>query len=179
MERVKLYCQGACLGEIRLRCLGGRTEVCASMEDPGDGLYRAVLRGERGELMLGVLAPEGGRLALGRMLYTRDITGLGPLRDGEARRSFRFQQQAGWRQTGCPAQLFQDPFLQSRLQRIGQAWWRREEPLLLLALPVEPGRPFPLECLFCLGRLERVEGRRCVVYAFRGEEPVPPDRPDG
>lgn len=172
MERVKLYCQGTCLGEVRLQSQGGRTEVRASMEDPGDGLYRAVLRGERGELMLGVLAPEGGRLELRRMIYTRDITGLGPLRDGEARRSFRFQQQAGWRQTCCPAQLFQDRFLQSRLREIGQAWWRREGPLLLLALPVDLGRPFPLECLFCLGRLERVEGHQSVVYAFREEEPV-------
>ena len=50
----------------------------------------------------------------------------------------------------------------------------REEPLLLLALPAEEGRPFPLECLFCLGRLERVEGQRCVVYAFQEEEPVLP-----
>ena len=56
MERVKLRCREACLGEITLRDLGGRTEVRASMEDPGDGLYRAALRGERGELMLGVLS---------------------------------------------------------------------------------------------------------------------------
>ena len=43
---------------------------------------------------------------------------------------------------------------------------------LLLALPLEEGRPFPLEALFCLGRIQRVEGRRCVIYAFREEEPV-------
>ena len=43
---------------------------------------------------------------------------------------------------------------------------------LLLALPLEEGRPFPLEALFCLGRIQRVEGTRCVVYAFREEEPV-------
>ena len=49
MERVKLRCREACLGEITLRDQGGRTEVRASMEDPGDGLYRAALRGERGD----------------------------------------------------------------------------------------------------------------------------------
>ena len=59
MERVKLRRRGSCLGEITLRDQGGRTEVRASMEDPGDGLYRAFLRGEQGELMLGVLAPRG------------------------------------------------------------------------------------------------------------------------
>ena len=46
MERVKLRRRGSCLGEITLRDQGGRTEVRASMEDPGDGLYRAALRGE-------------------------------------------------------------------------------------------------------------------------------------
>ena len=172
MERVKLYCRGTCRGEIRLRGEGARTEVRAVMEDPGDGLYRAVLRGEQGEMMLGVLSPEGGQLGLRRMLYTRDIGRLGPLTGGEARCSFHFQQ-TPWRETGCPAQLFQGPFLRSRLQSIGRAWWRREEPLLLLALPLEGEKPFPLECLFCLGRLEQVAGQRCVVYAFQEEEPVP------
>ena len=60
MERLKLYCQDVCRGEITLRSEGGRTEIRASMEDPGDGLYRAVLRGESGELMLGVLAQGWG-----------------------------------------------------------------------------------------------------------------------
>lgn len=173
MERVKLFCRGDCRGEIVLRPEGSRTEVRASMEDPGDGLYRAVLRGERGELMLGVLAPEGERLELCRRLYSRDIEKLGPLQDGEARCSFQFQQ-ACWRETCCPAQLFQGRFLQSRLRPIGRAWWRREGALLILALPLEEGKPFPLESLFCLGRLEQVEGRRCVVYAFREEEPLLP-----
>ena len=58
-------------------------------------------------------------------------------------------------------------YLLTQLARIGSI-------LLLLALPAEEGRPFPLECLFCLGRLERVEGQRCVVYAFQEEEPVLP-----
>lgn len=173
MERVKLRCRGSCLGEITLRDQGGRTEAQATMEDPGDGLYRAVLRGERGELMLGVLAPEEGVLTLRRTVYTRDIAALGRLEEGEARQSFPFRP-AGWRETRCPAQLFRSPFFQVRLRGAGRAWWRREESLLLLALPVEAGRPFPLECLFCLGRLERVDGEMCVVYAFQEEEPALP-----
>ena len=39
-------------------------------------------------------------------------------------------------------------------------------------ITLEPGAPFPLEALFCLGRVEQVEGTRCVVYAFREEEPA-------
>ena len=152
MEKVTLYCPGRQAGEICLTPQGARTEIRASLPDPGDGLYRAFLQGERGELPLGVLAPEG-------------------------RRSFRFQDAPAapcWQQTGCPAGLFRGRFLRERLKNTGRAWWRREKENLLLALPLEPGRPFPLETLFCLGRIERVEGVRCVVYAFREETPVLP-----
>lgn len=172
MERVKLYCRGACRGEIVLDPEGPRRSVHVFMPDPGDGLYRAVLRGERGELMLGVLAPEGDRLELRRTFYGRDIEKLGPLLEGEARCSFQFRE-TGWRETCCPAQLFQGGFFRSRLRPLGRAWWRRDGAVLLLALPLEESRPFPLESLFCLARVEHVAGVRCVVYAFREERPVP------
>ncbi|MCI9443593.1 MAG: hypothetical protein HFF69_02595 [Oscillospiraceae bacterium] len=180
MERLPLTCQNGERGELTVCPQGARTELRASMPDPGDGLYRAFLLGERGELALGVLAPEGGRLELCRRVYSRDTAALGPLLRGEARRSFRFQdappapqpESGCWHETHCPAQLFQSRFLQNRLRPVGRAWWRREGALLALALPLEEGRPFPLEALFCLGRVRQVEGTRCVVYAFREEEPV-------
>lgn len=176
MERLPLYCRGERRGEVSLSLWGpngARTELAAAMDDPGDGLYRAFLLGERGELPLGVLAPEGGRLAVCRRVYHRELEKLGPLLRGEARRSFRFEDDAPrWRESRRPARLFQNQFLTERLQDRERAWWRREGELLLLALPLEEGKPFPLEALFCLGRMEDVEGRRCVVYAFREGEPV-------
>ena len=176
MERLPLYCQDQRRGEVTLSLWGpngARTEIRTSMDDPGDGLYRAFLLGERGELALGVLAPEDGRLTVCRRLYNRDVAALGKLLRGEARRSFRFEEtELCWRETCCPAQLFHSWFLIDRLRSAGRGWWRREGSVLLLALPLEEGKPFPLEALFCLGRIQRVEGSRCVVYAFREEEPV-------
>ena len=176
MERLPLYCQDQRRGEVTLSLWGPngvRTEIRTSMDDPGDGLYRAFLLGERSELPLGVLAPEDGRLTVCRRLYNRDVAALGKLLRGEARRSFRFEETGlCWRETCCPAQLFHSRFLIDRLRPAGRGWWRREGSVLLLALPLEEGRPFPLEALFCLGRIQRVEGSRCVVYAFREEEPV-------
>ena len=128
MERVKLYCRGECRGEITLRPEGSRTEVRAVMGDPGDGLYRAALCGEAGELPLGVLAPAGSLLELRRKLYSRDLAGLGNLLRGEARCSFRFQEK-GWKETGCPADLFEDGFLREPLRTAGTAWRRQEEYL--------------------------------------------------
>ena len=183
MERLPLTCRNGERGELTVCRQGARTELRASLSDPGDGLYRAFLLGERGELALGVLAPEEGRLALCRRVYTRDVDVLGPLLRGEARQSFKFQDapepavpdHSCWRETRCPAQLFQDPFLQSRLRPIGRAWWRREGMLLKLALPLEERKPFPLEALFCLGRIGSAAGVRCVIYNFREEEPIMPD----
>jgi hypothetical protein len=176
MERLPLYCQDQRRGEVTLSLWGpngARTEIAAQMDDPGDGLYRAFLLGERSELPLGVLAPEDGRLTVCRRLYNRDVAALGKLLRGEARRSFRFEEtELCWRETCCPAQLFHSWFLIDRLRPAGRGWWRREGSVLLLALPLEEGKPFPLEALFCLGRIQRVEGSRCVVYAFREEEPV-------
>lgn len=173
MERVKLYCQGECCGEAVLRQEGGQTQVRASMPDPGDGLYRAALAGEGGKVLLGVMEPEGRELVVSRRLYTRDIAGLGPQRRGEAWRSFAFQRTC-WQETGSPAGLFQDKFLQTRLRNVERAWWRREDGLLLLALPVAEDAPFPLEAMFCMARVEQVEGLPCAVYAFREERPVLP-----
>lgn len=120
-----------------------------------------------------MLAPENGRLAVCRRVYHKDLEPLGPLVRGEARRSFRFEETGlGWRETCCPAQLFRDGFLIRRLRPLGRGWWRREGSVLLLALPLELGKPFPLETLFCFGRVQCVEGTQCVVYAFREEEPV-------
>lgn len=173
MERVKLYCRGECRGEIELQPQGNRTDVWAVMEDPGDGLYRAALCGEQGEILLGVLSPEKAALELRRKLYSRDVAALGPLVRGEARCSFRFRER-GWTETRCPAELLEDCFWQERLGNVGTAWWRKEGGLLYLALPLAEDRPFPLETLFCLARPERVEGWPCAVYAFRRGEPVPP-----
>ena len=172
MERVKLCCLGEAAGEVLLTPEGSRTIIRAAMEDPEDGLYRAWLVGDRGELALGVMEPGGGKLTACRRVYRRDVESLGVLRRGEARCSFRFGGETPWRETGCPAAMFRTPFLRSRLGRFGRAWHRREGERLELALPLEAAGPFPLEALFCLGRLERVEGRECVVYAFQGEEPV-------
>ena len=173
MERVKLYCGGQCRGEVTVIPEGARTQVRAVMTDPGDGLYRACLVGERGELPLGVMEPGGGELCVCRRIYSRETAGIGPYLRGEAWCSFRFQE-VRWQETGCPDQLFRDDFLQSRLRSIGRAWWRRDRGDLYLALPMEKDGPFPLEALFCFAKVERVEERICAVFAFREEMPVVP-----
>lgn len=170
MERVGLYCGGAAVGEVTLESGGSRVEIRAAMPAPGDGLYRVTLLGELGELSLGVLEPCGGQLVLRRCPYRRDVAALGRIDRGEARRSFAFSAGGVWRRTARPWELFHDQYLRERLSSCGTALWRREGAMLQVALPFVPTRPFPLESLFCLARLARIEGQCWAVYTFDGAE---------
>lgn len=173
MERIALYCGGRVAGEITMEDLGSQIEIRGAMAAPGDGLYRAALLGERGELPLGVMEPRGGQSTLHRRLYRRDVAALGTLLRGEARRSFAFSEPKLWHRTARPGDLFRSQWLRERLTDCGAALWRREGERLYVALPYAPARPFPLETLFCLARLERIDGRRWVVYSFdRAEKPL-------
>lgn len=174
MEHVALYCGGRTAGEITLEERGSQVVVRAAMATPGDGLlYRAALLGERGELPLGVMEPQGGQLVLCRRLYRRDVAALGPLLHGEARQSFAFAGPRLWRRTTRPGALFQSQWLRERLTDCAAALWRRDGERLYVALPYDPAQPFPLETLFCLAQLERIDGKPWVVYSFdRAEQPV-------
>lgn len=144
----------------------GRAEIRVTMEDPGDGLYRAALVGDEGELALGVLEPQNGRLLLRRRPYLREVERLGTLHGVQAVCSFSFRQRAMWQRTARPAELAVGDVLRSRLAAFSCAWWRREGEQLTLALPFEEGKPFPLEMFFCFGRVKTVEGCRCVLYTL-------------
>lgn len=170
MERCKLFCGGKAAGEITWEPVGSRLEIRSSMPAPGDGLYRVVLIGERGEMPLGVMEPDGGQLKLCRRPYRRDVASLGNILRGEARRSFAFAGARTWRRTEHPAELFESRWIRDELERCGPALCRREQGLLHLALPYDPKQVFPLEKLFCLAKLERMEGKRWVVYTFDQEE---------
>jgi len=165
--------RGVPAGTVEIVMEGSCAQLRATMKDPGDGLYRAVLVGEKGERLLGVMEPSQGELTLCRRIYDRDIRALGALKRGEARRSIAFSPQQRWQAVEDPARLFGDPFWQQRLKDCGKSWFRREGELLYLALPLEGGKPFPLVTLFCLARREDIAGQCCVRYAFdENEQPV-------
>ena len=173
MEELKVFCREKCRGEATVERKDGRSEIAVSMEDPADGLYRAVLVGERGQLPLGVMEPHHGTLVLRRRPYLRDVEKLGMLRSIQVSRSFAFRRGETWKRTDRPMDLFKSSFLRDRLVRYKTAWWKKRENTLLLALPLDEDAPFPLETMFCLARIEVVDDRRCVVYTFdRQEGPI-------
>lgn len=170
MEQVKVFCRGSCCGEVMLREDGQRVEIHAEIDDPGDGLYRAVLQGERGELSLGVLEPRGGKLILRRRPECSDVARLGGVQRLQVSCAFPFRKKPLWTATEHPSLLLRDDFLRSRLNSVSGAYWRRAQGRLLLALPLRSGEAFPLETIFCFARIEQVENEACVVYAFDENE---------
>ena len=170
MEQMLVFCRDSCQGEATVERKDGRAEIAVSMNDPTDGLYRAVLTGERGQLPLGVMEPHHGRLVLRRRPYLRDVEQLGTLRNIQVSRSFPFRRAEAWKKTDCPADLVSDAFLKERLLRQCVGWWKRSGDRLLIALPLDEGAPFPVEALFCFAKPEVVDGRHCIVYTFDREE---------
>ena len=170
MERLRIYCGARDCGEATLRADGERVEIRAGMEDPGDGLYRAVLIGTAGQLALGVMEPAAGQLALKRRPAQREVERLGKLLRVQTECSFPFRKGKVWQQTEKPSQLVKSEFLMKRLAECHRCWWRREEEQLILALPWGEGERFPLESLFCFGRVSMVEGCRCVIYTLDSAE---------
>ena len=60
--------------------------------------------------------------------------------------------------------FFRSARLDCALSLLSDAMVREEKSGKLLALPYSENAPFPLPELFCLARVERVRGRRCVIY---------------
>lgn len=173
MEQLKVFCRNSCQGEATVERTDGRAEIEVSMKDPADGLYRAVLTGECGQLPLGVMEPHHGALVLRRRPYLRDVERLGVLNGIQVSRSFSFHRAEAWKKADHPAELVKSVFLKERLGQHHVAWWKKSGDSLRLALPLDEDAPFPMEALFCFARLESVDGRHCVVYTFdQNEKPV-------
>ena len=155
-------------GSLRITEDGGLVRLDARREEDGRGLYKVWLQGEEsGQLLLGTLCPDGGRLRLCRRLTRQSLacSGCWPLAGARCVLAYPFEQ--GWVRTLCPS--IADEVVRAGLEGYQVLLHRREEGGFRLAFALDPRRPFPLTPLFCLGQVERVEGELCVVYTFDGQ----------
>ncbi len=183
MEELELGGQG---GRLHLEEQGRRLFAQATREDDGRGLYKAYLTGERGgELLLGTLAPEGGRLYLQRLLSRNELErrGLWPVKGGRVELAFPFSPSAPpeavgpWRREETPGRLLGEELLRRCAGKLHYALVKEEEGGFALAAPYDPSMPFPLCPIFCFGSLEEVAGDWYAVYHFNpcGCPIFPPD----
>lgn len=171
MDKYPLFLDGKPSGELSVNQEGLYTSFSARCPLP-EGLWCAWAVGDRGELRLGVLEPEG-RQGVIRRRFSRQLTApLGRLLRGEARPS-GIREPEAWEKASEPAQLFQAPWLRQRLKNFRGALTRKAEGIRYLALPYDRGKPFPLTTLFCFARLRTIGEAVYVVYGFDGgDRPV-------
>lgn len=171
MDRFPVMQDGRTVGELTVspdglyRCF---SLVCSPR---GQGVWRAFLAGSNGELRLGIPVPSGGRFGLCRRISARELETLGTLQCARLRSCEESAEE--WKTVENPAMFFRDPFLRVRLREARDAKMRRTCGKLLLALPFDRAKPFPIPALFCFARIQCVCGTCCVIYAFdSGETPV-------
>lgn len=158
-------------GVLALRQEGPRVHLEAWRRLDDRGLYKVWLLGQQGgRMLLGTLTPEGKELRLRRTLSAAELerADCWPAAGAEAVLAFAFSNAAPepnrWYCEQSPQRLTADPVLRRQLK--APMLCSRGRDGFRLAVPFRPEAPVALESLFCLARLERVEGRSCLVWDF-------------
>ena len=164
-------------GSLRWHREGTAAVLEVEAEDREDGLYKVFLRGQDGgELSLGALTPGEGKLRLRRRLPCRELEGSDhwPPVEVRAERVFAFSRPGEWEPAGELPPLLSDPVLRQAAEGVTGALLRRRGEETELAVPFDPGAPFPLVPLICLGRPATVGGRRYLIFRLdAGGRPRP------
>jgi len=168
-------------GRLFLRQEGPRVHLDARRAADGRGLYKVWLTGQGGgRLLLGTLTPEGQELGLKRTISLLELerAGCWPPAGGEALLAFPFSGEGKWYCEERPRELLHDPILREGMK--GPMLCKKEKEGFLLAAPFRTDSPLPLEPLACLARLERLEGKPHLVWAFdwQGHPRIPHNSQD-
>lgn len=168
MDKYPLLLDGRSAGELSAEREGLYTWFSARCPLP-EGLWCAWAVGDRGELRLGVLEPDGTQGTIRRRFSGQLTAPLGRLLRGEVRPAGAKQPEV-WEPAPDLDRLFRAPWLRQRLKGVQGARTRRAGEIRYLALPYDKEKPFPLTTLFCFARLRRTGEGTYVVYAFDGQD---------
>ncbi len=168
MDKFPLMLEGKPAGELTVEREGLYTWFSARCPSRS-GLWCAWAVGDRGELRLGVLEPEGRQSTIRRRFSGQLTAPLGRLLRGEARPADARPPEV-WEAAPDPEGLFRAPWLRRRLKGAQGAQTRRSGEVRYLALPYDRAKPFPLTTLFCFAQLRSIGEDVYVVYAFDGQD---------
>lgn len=171
MDKFPMMRKGRPSGELTVEPEGLYARFTARCPLP-EGLWCAWAVGDRGELRLGVLEPEGGQGVIRRRFSRRFTAPLGRILRGEVRPAGE-REPEHWEPVPAPEELFRASWLRRRLKGIPGVLTRTEGEFRYLALPYDKGKPFPLPTLFCFAQFREIGEGAYVVYRFdRGEKPA-------
>lgn len=171
----RLMLEGGGWLEVREQGAQVRLSVCRELD--GAGLYKARLRGEGGEYLLGTLLPDGRYLHLERTVSKNTLSSAGcwPVLGGICDMVFSFtgvepeRDLPAWHWEHRPGQHISDPVLSESASAWGSMLIRLDEDGFQLAVPFNPNRPFPLTPLFCLAGVQFIDGAVHTVFSFHSD----------
>lgn len=161
MDQVPILWNRATIGELTLEPEGLYIRFTARCRVP-EGLWHLWLIGDRGELRLGVLEPEGSYFVIRRRCSAQTAAPLGAVLRGEVRSATR--EETEWEQ--FPESERPSHWLRRQLRGQKDLWRRKEGDRTYLAVPYDKENAFPLLPLFCFARVRPVRGTLCAVFAF-------------
>lgn len=168
MDRFLVMQDGRTVGELTVSPDGLYQCYSLVCRPWGQGVRRAFLVGESGEMRLGIPVPSGGNFGLCRKISLRETEPLGKLQCVQLR--LCGESAEPWEETERPETLLRDPFLRARLREVKSAKMHRTFGGVALAIPFDCKKPFPIPALFCFARIRCVCGVLCAVYAFDDRE---------
>ena len=163
MWRYPIFYHGASCGEMTVAQEGLYLQFFARVAIKDKVIPRLYLKGERGELLLGVAEPTEDGYMLRRRLSVGTVEPLGKLQCAQV--SVQWEKENAWRGLGgeeaqlCRRYCSVLPPLQNGLFRL--CGGVRE-----IGFPCGERMPFPMSGLFCLARIERILGREYAVFSF-------------
>lgn len=164
-------------GMAQLTTKGRQVTVEISQEDDKKGLYKGYLRGQHGRMELGTLMPEGGQLFLRRIVSidTLEKRGVWPVLGVSTCLAYatptvrRGNHPPVWQGERNPRGWVKEPSIRCCIERVQGVMIRKCNQGVLMAVPWQEGREFPVPPLFCLATTRVMGGRQYVMFAFDHE----------
>lgn len=165
-------------GTLWIQDENGRVRLSCVHEADSSGLYKAWACGANGELLLGTLAPENGKLALHRNLSRMTFvqSGAWPVTGGRVEMMYAFadnqsqsqskNQSNEWQRERKASEYFHDPILKTAAQHCNPILKRQDNSGFSLAVPFHPEQPFPMIPIFCFGETRQIAGQEYIIFSF-------------
>jgi hypothetical protein len=159
-------------GELEISPWGGYLRFRALCRSRRRGVFRLVAESGGRLMPLGVMTPSGSGFGLERRFSPAALRNMGLERIDRCRLAQEWEE--GWQEERSPEDLFRDPALQELGRALGRegVLTRREGEAVLLAVPLDRGRPFAAMPIFCFGSPETINGRNWVVFRIMDGMPA-------
>lgn len=180
---IPIYEQGMLRGQLRAERQGLRTVFRADCPAWDEGIRKVWLRGDRGNLLLGTLVPEGDRLRLGRTIsnamlrekgleYCQRAEIEGTMGQPAPQKQSRPAQESRWLPVARLSLPGMDPALAEAIRSMKNGVWRREPEGICVCCPWQIGQRMPCMPIFCFASYSTRRGGMLTWFLDEQGKPL-------